>query len=95
MPELNSTLDVRNEVFQQNRTDMLELLEELSALQREAAEGGGEEAVTRLAARGKMPIRERVSWALDPDTPFLELSSVAAWRSSYAVGSVASPSRRS
>ena len=87
MAELSSTLDVRSDIFRQNKTDMLELLDTLSVLQREAAEGGGEEAMTRLASRGKMPIRDRVSWALDPDTPFLELSSVAAWRSNYTVGS--------
>ena len=34
-----------------------------------------------------MPIRERIAWALDPDTPFLEISSIAGWRSSFAVGS--------
>lgn len=87
MPVLQSTLDVRAEAFQQNRSDMQEALEVLDGLQAEAAEGGGPEAMARLASRDKMPIRERVARALDPDTPFLEISSIAAWRSPFAVGS--------
>jgi acetyl-CoA carboxylase carboxyltransferase component len=87
MPVLQSTLDVRSEAFQQNRADMGEALEVLDGLQAEAAEGGGPEAMARLASRAKMPIRERVARALDPDTPFLEISSIAAWRSPFAVGS--------
>jgi acetyl-CoA carboxylase carboxyltransferase component len=34
-----------------------------------------------------MPIRERIAWALDPDSPFLEISPLAAWRSHVAIGS--------
>jgi len=87
MAVLQSTLDIRTEAFQQNRSDMLEALDVLDGLQKQAAEGGGPEAMARLASRNKMPIRERVARALDPDTPFLEISSVAAWRSPFAVGS--------
>ncbi len=87
MSVLQSRLDTRTDAFAQNRADMLEMLATLEALQEEAARGGGEEAMARLASRNKMPIRERVAWALDPDTPFLEISSIAAWRSPYAVGS--------
>ncbi len=87
MPVLQSTLDVRSEAFQQNRDDMQAALDVLDQLQAEAAQGGGPEAMARLAARAKMPIRERVARALDPDTPFLEISSIAAWRSPFAVGS--------
>ena len=87
MPVLNSKLDTKNDVFQQNKSDMLETLDELQALYDEAAEGGGEEAVARLRTRGKMPIRERIAHVLDRDSPFLEISPLAAWRSSYDIGS--------
>lgn len=87
MSVLQSTLDVRSEAFQKNRDDMQEALAVLDQLQAEASEGGGPEAMARLASRNKMPIRERVARALDPDTPFLEISSIAAWRSPFAVGS--------
>jgi len=39
-----------------------------------------------LAARGKMPVRERIANFLDPDTPFLEISTLAAYASAYPVG---------
>ena len=87
MPVLESKLDTRSDAFKQNKADMLETLDELQQLYDEAAEGGGEEAVARLYSRGKMPIRERISHVLDRDSPFLEISPLAAWRSSYAIGS--------
>ena len=87
MPVLDTKLDVKDEAFQRNRRDMLEALEEIQALLDEAAQGGGPEAGARLAARGKMPIRERIAAVLDRDSPFLEVSPLAAWRSNYRVGS--------
>ncbi len=87
MPVLESSLDTRADAFVRNMADMQEVLTEIQALLDEAAEGGGPEAAARLASRGKMPIRERISWVLDRDSPFLEISPLAAWRSAYAVGS--------
>ena len=87
MPILDSKLDTRSEVFQQNKSDMLKMLEYLNELLKEASRGGGEEATARLRSREKMPIRERISHALDRDSPFLEISPLAAWRSAYAIGS--------
>ncbi|MCZ6459411.1 MAG: acyl-CoA carboxylase subunit beta [Gammaproteobacteria bacterium] len=87
MPELESKLDIRSEEYQQNRADMLEMLGTLDELYAEAAEGGGEEAMARLRSRGKMPIRERISLVLDRDSPFLEISPLAAWYSNFNVGS--------
>ena len=87
MPVLESKLDTRSATFKQNRSDMIEMLETLDGLYAEAAEGGGEEAIARLRSRNKMPIRERISLVLDKDSPFLEISPLAAWRSPFAVGS--------
>ena len=87
MSVIESTLDTRAERFVQNRTEMLQTLGELDALHEEVAAGGGEEAMQRLRARGKMPLRERIAMVLDPDTPFLEISPLAAWRSQFTVGS--------
>jgi acetyl-CoA carboxylase carboxyltransferase component len=66
---------------------MLEMLETIEKLHEEAAAGGGEEAVARLRSREKLPIRERISHVLDRDSPFLEISPLAAWNSNYNVGS--------
>ena len=87
MPALESSLDVKSDAYLQNRGDMLELLQIVDDLLEEAAEGGGAEAVARLRSRDKMPIRERIAHVLDRDSPFLEISPLAAWRSPFAVGS--------
>ncbi len=87
MAVLQSQLDTRSEQFQQNKEEMTVKLEQMDELYAEAARGGGAEALERLAKRNKMPIRERIAWALDPDSPFLEISPLAAWRSHVAIGS--------
>ncbi|MCC6438839.1 MAG: acyl-CoA carboxylase subunit beta [Acidimicrobiales bacterium] len=84
---LPSSLDTRSEQFRRNRADMEDLLAVLADLHRQAAAGGGPKSHERLAARGKMPVRERISMALDRDSPFLEISPLAAWGSDYTVGS--------
>ena len=87
MPVLSSQLDTRDERYHSNRAAMLASLAELDALQAEAAEGGGADTLARLRKRGKLPLRERIALVLDRDSPFLEVSPVAAWRSSFNVGS--------
>jgi acetyl-CoA carboxylase carboxyltransferase component len=87
MPIIETRLDRRSDAFVRNRADMLESLSVLDELLAEAARGGGEQEIARLRARGKMPLRERISMALDRDSPFLEISPVAAWRSNFNVGS--------
>ena len=87
MAVLESRLDIRSDAYRENRDRMLESLAQLDELYQEAARGGGEEAMARLRSRDKMPLRERISLVLDRDSPFLEISPLAAWRSNYAVGS--------
>ena len=87
MPALESSLDASSEAFENNRADMQDLLETMNRLLAEAAKGGGLEATARLRSRNKMPIRERIAHVLDRDSPFLEISPLAAWRSPFAVGS--------
>ena len=87
MAVLQSQLDTGSEQFRQNKEEMTAKLEQMDELYAEAAQGGGAEALERLAKRNKMPIRERIAWALDPDSPFLEISPLAAWRSHVAIGS--------
>ncbi|MDP6024687.1 MAG: carboxyl transferase domain-containing protein [Pseudomonadales bacterium] len=87
MAVLESKLDTRSEQYEKNRTEMLEKLAHLDELYVEAAEGGGEEAMARLRSRDKLPLRERICNVLDRDSPFLEISPLAAWRSNFVVGS--------
>lgn len=85
-PPLRSSLDPRSEEFRENRDAMLARLEEIERLLDEAELGGGAHHHERLAQRGKLPVRERIALALDPDSPFLEISSLAGYNSDYAVG---------
>jgi acetyl-CoA carboxylase carboxyltransferase component len=85
-PPLRSALDARSPEFQENRDAMLKKIEEMEALLDEAELGGGAYHHERLAQRGKLPVRERIALALDPDSPFLEISPLAAYNSSYTIG---------
>jgi 3-methylcrotonyl-CoA carboxylase beta subunit len=53
-------------------------VEALRSKLKEVAEGGGDEAVFKHIARGKLQVRQRIELLLDRDTPFLEFSSLAA-----------------
>lgn len=61
-----------------NRAAHLAMLETIRDAATLAAEGGGEEARRRHAARGKMLPRERVANLIDPGSPFLEIGATAA-----------------
>ncbi|WP_157431086.1 acyl-CoA carboxylase subunit beta [Actinomadura macra] len=65
---------------------MLDKIAELDAEHAKVLEGGGEKYVARHRGRGKLMARERVELLLDPDSPFLELSPLAAWGSDFPVG---------
>ena len=65
------------------------MLDKLSALDTEHAKavaGGGERAVARHHARGKLMPRERIELLVDEGSAFLELSPLAGWGSDFAVG---------
>ncbi len=83
---LRSTVDTGSEAFGRNRTDVLEQLSVIGALLDDAAAGGGPSRMDRLRSRGKLPVRERIALALDPDSPFLEISPLAAFDSDYTIG---------
>lgn len=61
-----------------NRTANLALAEQLRHRLAETARGGPEKARQRHIARGKLLPRDRVDQLLDPGSPFLELSPLAA-----------------
>ncbi len=85
-PALVSHLDPASTQFLTNRSDMLEQIREVDGLLDEAEAGGGPEAMSRMRARGKMPVRERIALVLDPDSPFLEISALAGYGSDYTLG---------
>ncbi len=86
MPVLTSHVDLRSEVYRANRAAQLALLEELDKQIELAIAGGGERYQQRHRDRGRLLARERVELLLDPDSPFLELSALAAWGTEFTVG---------
>jgi 3-methylcrotonyl-CoA carboxylase beta subunit/propionyl-CoA carboxylase len=79
MDTLTSNIDTTSEAFRTNSARMERLVSELGERVRLVREGGGPKYLERHRAQGKMPVRERIDTLLDPDSPFLELSSLAAW----------------
>ena len=75
---LASNIDTRSTEFSDNAARMRALADELKAKRAEAALGGPQRARERHAARGKILPRDRVMRLLDPGSPFLELSPLAA-----------------
>src|SRR3954465_1025901 len=58
---------------------MRDLVDELRARLATVRRGGSESARHKHLDRGKMLVRDRVDHLLDPGSPFLELSPLAAW----------------
>jgi acetyl-CoA carboxylase carboxyltransferase component len=79
MATLESRVTRDSDEFRENAGYFRALLEELRARQQQVRAGGGEDAIARHRARGKLLARERLERLCDPDTPFLELSPLAAW----------------
>jgi len=75
---LGSALDRKSNAFRANRAAMLRLVDELRQQVARIEAGGSETARARHLQRGKLLPRERVQRLLDPGTPFLELSQLAA-----------------
>jgi acetyl-CoA carboxylase carboxyltransferase component len=76
---LESHIDPRSEAFRANHARMAALVDELRQRLAVTRQGGGEKYVERHREQGKLPVRERIERLLDPDSPFLELSPLAAW----------------
>ena len=79
MTVLTSKVDRDSEAFGTRRANMAGLLAELRDRTALVAAGGGEQAVERHRARGKLTARERIDLLVDPGTSFLELNALAAW----------------
>src|SRR5712692_6836987 len=79
MTVLQSAIDALSDEFARNAAAMKSLVADLRGKLDAAMQGGSEEARSRHIARGKLLARERVNLLLDPGTPFLELSPLAAY----------------
>ena len=79
MATLESKLNARDATFVANREAMLAQVADLRAQVAAIELGGGDAARAKHVGRGKLLPRERIRALLDPGSPFLELSQLAAF----------------
>ncbi len=79
MSVIHSQIDPNSDDFRENYAHNQQLMRTLSERQAKVRAGGSERAVKKHLDAGKLLPRERVELLLDPNTPFLELSALAAW----------------
>ncbi|KTD61412.1 carboxyl transferase domain-containing protein [Legionella spiritensis] len=80
MAKFVSQINTASSDYKQNEAVMLQLVEQLRHAVKEIAQGGGEAARTRHLKHGKLLPRERLQQLLDPGSPFLEFSQLAAYQ---------------
>jgi 3-methylcrotonyl-CoA carboxylase beta subunit len=78
MATLASKIDTRSLEFADNSAAMRAQVEELRTALQHNARGGSTAARDKHTAAGKLLVRERIDALLDPGSPFLELSALAA-----------------
>ncbi|MBW8879825.1 MAG: methylcrotonoyl-CoA carboxylase, partial [Acidobacteria bacterium] len=78
MPRLATHLDTGAQTFRDNTASMQTLVADLRSRRDRVRGGGGEDAVAKHEARGKLTAHARVEALLDRGTTFLELSPLAA-----------------
>jgi acetyl-CoA carboxylase carboxyltransferase component len=76
---IESKIDVNSSGFKKNKEEFLKILEEYRSNLEKVRHGAPEKAVLRHKERGKLLARERIDLLIDPNTPFLELSPMAAF----------------
>ena len=79
MEVIGSNLRTADPDFADNQTRMAALVRELKDRLAQARAGGGDRTVSLHRSRGKLLARERIDALVDANTPFLELSPLAAW----------------
>jgi len=79
MAIIESHINRSSAEFQENISYFQQLLDQLQANIQQVQQGGGQDAIAKHRGRNKLLARERIQLLCDPDTPFLELSPLAAW----------------
>jgi 3-methylcrotonyl-CoA carboxylase beta subunit len=79
MERIESRVSPNGFDFRRNREVMEAQVAELRAAIERVRQGGPENARRRHVERGKLLVRDRVKRLIDPQSPFVELSTLAAW----------------
>ena len=80
MSRLVSHVDVHSEAYRRNHAEMTRRVQQLRELTHKVRYERPERDIERLKRQNKLTVRERLDLLLDPGTPFLELSTLAANR---------------
>jgi len=78
MSVINSKISTKSAEFAANVSAMQVQVDDLKTTLAHISQGGGAKSCERHISRGKLLPRERVQGLLDPGSPFLELSALAA-----------------
>jgi len=78
MQPLATSINAQSPEFRANAEHNKALLKELQQRLEKTRAGGGDDAVKKHKSRNKLMARERIERVLDPGSPFLELSTLAA-----------------
>ncbi|MBL8267962.1 carboxyl transferase domain-containing protein [Steroidobacter sp.] len=78
MNVISSKLRTSSDEYRANSAALRALVDELRDKTATAALGGSESARQKHTSRGKLLVRDRIDLLLDPGTPFLEFSALAA-----------------
>ncbi|KPL12840.1 MAG: methylcrotonoyl-CoA carboxylase [Bacteroides sp. SM23_62] len=79
MFQIQSNIDVHSAAFKKNQSGYRALLDQFHSRMEQVHRGGPESAIKKHKSRNKLLARERIDLLVDRNTPFLELSSFAAW----------------
>jgi len=79
MSKIETKLNIRSDDFAANAAHMQSLVDDLRSQVELIRQGGGKQYQERHHARGKLLARERIDALVDPGSPFLELSQLAAF----------------
>jgi acetyl-CoA carboxylase carboxyltransferase component len=79
MDRFESQVHTASDLFKANHARMAALVAEYRERRDLVRQGGGARYLQRHREQGKLPVRERIDTLLDPGSPFLEFSALAAW----------------
>ncbi|XP_015790352.1 methylcrotonoyl-CoA carboxylase beta chain, mitochondrial [Tetranychus urticae] len=80
LPIIETAVDRSSDLFKENYEQLNGATTRLKQLLQKISQGGGEKASTRHTSKGKLLVRDRINELLDPGSPFLELSPLAAYQ---------------
>jgi len=79
MYRIESKIDTQSKEYLSNKEAYLKILAQFNTILKQVKQGGSASSVSRHKERGKLLARERIDLLLDKNTPFIELSVLAAY----------------